>query len=196
MSVSPSTRAGWRCYAIAMVSEVKPGISPPQDLLSQSMVGRHGQEALGMWTRLWSSGLHLLGDLQNAWWWCQPRAVMATSMPCSKTWWEICGARGRKKRRTPCRALEKENRRPRLPPREAVGGETNRKPPLQAASKCSIVPSTSSPKHKFKDMITKHIQTMTTEHQTPSTSAWFLSPGNASFSYLESPDSLISPGLT
>ena len=37
---------------------------------------------------------------------------------------------------------------------------------------------------------------MTTEHQTPSTSARFLSPGNASFSYLESPDSLTSPGLT
>lgn len=37
---------------------------------------------------------------------------------------------------------------------------------------------------------------MTTEHQTPSTSARFLSPGNTSFSYLESPDSLTSQGLT
>lgn len=32
-----------------------------------------------------------VGDLKNAQWWCQPRAVMATSMPCSKTWWETWG---------------------------------------------------------------------------------------------------------
>lgn len=106
------------------------------------------------------------------------------------------GARKRKTRRTPCRALEKGNRKSRLPPKEAVGGETNSKPPLQAASKCSTVPSTSPPKDKIQRYDYKVY--LDHDHRTsnPKHFCTVLSPGNASFSYLESPDSLTSPGLT
>lgn len=45
---------------------------------------------MGIWIRYGQEVPPPPGNLQNALWYCQPRAGMTTSMLCSKMWWDMC----------------------------------------------------------------------------------------------------------